>query len=449
MCAQQLEPGITLIVGIGVTGVSCARYLQQQGATLRVVDSRAQPPLLAELRQQLPEDDVRTGEFKDEYLEGVERILLSPGVPLAHPFIRLAAQRGIEIIGDIELFARNVNKPVIAITGSNGKSTVTTLLGEMLDAAGMQTAVGGNLGTPALDLLLDSEPDVFVLELSSFQLETTESLKTTAAVVLNISEDHMDRYDNLSAYAASKLRIYSQSGCCVVNKDDSLVASTPLPAVARRICFTGSEPGPDEFGLVIEADRTWLCYGRTRLLAADELKLIGRHNLLNALAALALAEGCGVELEKTLPALKNFAGLPHRCQWVAEHNRIRWINDSKATNVGAAEAAIASMPGNIVLIAGGDGKGADFSSLRAAIADRVRAVILLGKDAARIEQALQGVTACHRVTDMQAAVRQAGELAQPGDTVLLAPACASLDMYKNYMARGDDFARCVLAQVDE
>jgi UDP-N-acetylmuramoylalanine--D-glutamate ligase len=444
MCAQQLESQITLIVGMGVTGISCARYLRVQGVSLRMVDSREQPPMWADVQQQFADCDLHTGNFKPEQLMNVNRVLLSPGISLSHPFIQLAIQRGIEVIGDIELFAQHVNKPVIAITGSNGKSTVTTLLGEMLECAGLKVAVGGNLGTPALDLLLEKNPDVFVLELSSFQLDTTASLKPVASVVLNVSEDHMDRYADLAAYAGSKSGIYRQSSFCVMNKDDLCVSSMPTANKAKRMYFTKNEPAENEFGLSKGRDNVWLCYGNTKIVAANELKLIGEHNLLNALAALALASGFGIELEKTLPALKCFTGLPHRCQWVAEHNGVRWINDSKATNVGAAQAAIESIPGTIILIAGGDGKGADFGALRLSVENKVRAAVLLGKDAGRMQDTLHDITKCHRVNDLPAAVKRAGELAQTGDTVLLAPACASLDMFKNYIERGEIFARCVL-----
>lgn len=448
MCAQQLAPEITLILGMGVTGISCARYLQAQGVSLRIADSREQPPKWADVQQQFADCDLHTGEFKPEQLMNVNRVLLSPGISLAHSFVQLAMQRGIEVIGDIELFAQHVTKPVIAITGSNGKSTVTTLLGEMLESAGLNVAVGGNLGTPALDLLTDKDPDMFVLELSSFQLDTTKSLRPVASVVLNVSEDHMDRYPDLAAYTESKSSIYRQSSCCVMNKDDTLVSAMPVADHAAKIYFTKSQPYRDEFGLCTESGAVWLCHGDTKLIAASELKLIGEHNLLNALAALALAKGTGVELKNTLPALRRFTGLPHRCQWVAERNDVRWVNDSKATNVGAAEAAIRSVPGTIVLIAGGDGKGADFDALRAAVAGKVRAVVLLGKDAERMQRSLDDITECHRVDDLQTAVRQAGNLAHTGDTVLLAPACASLDMFKNYIERGEIFTRCVLELVN-
>lgn len=447
MCAQQVESNVTLILGMGVTGISCARFLSQKGELLRIADSREKPPMLTEVQQQFAGNDLHTGAFRPELLDNVNRIMLSPGLSLAHPFVQLALHREIEVIGDIELFARYVTKPVIAITGSNGKSTVTTLLGRMLRHTGLEAAVGGNLGTAALDLLPQAA-DVYVLELSSFQLETTSSLKPAVAAVLNVSEDHMDRYHDLTAYAASKARVFNNAACCVINRDDALVSSMSPAKRASLIGFTRHEPVENEFGLMTDNKREWLCYGESHLIAVDQLKLIGAHNLMNALAALALAKGFGVALEHTLPALRDFTGLEHRCQWVTEHNGIRWINDSKATNTGAAKAAIESMPGKVVMIGGGDGKGADFGVLRSSVKDKVRAAVLLGRDAQRMVQALRDVTSCYLVNDMQDAVLKASELAKPGDTVLLAPACASLDMFANYMERGEVFTRCVLERVN-
>jgi UDP-N-acetylmuramoylalanine--D-glutamate ligase len=316
-------------------------------------------------------------------------------------------------------------------------------VGELLKYAGKTAGVGGNLGTPALDLLQDPPPDFYVLELSSFQLESTESLAPQAAAILNISPDHMDRYPHIEAYAASKARIYRQARHVIVNRDDPAVAAIAANYPGHRTAFTVHVPDRDEFGLVGKDGEIFLAYGERLLAATGELRLEGGHNWTNALAALALVQAAGVSPDRVLPALRSFAGLPHRCQWVAEHNGVRWISDSKATNIGAAAAAIGSMPGSIVLIAGGDGKGADFSELRKTVHGKVKAAVLLGKDAPLLEGALSNATVCVRVADMQAAVEQAVGLAEPGDTVLLAPACASLDMYTNYMARGDDFSRRV------
>ncbi len=443
MCARQIESAVTLIVGMGITGLSCARHLKRRGERFRVVDSRRQPPGWPEIQNEFIDSEFITGEFSPDLLSGVDRVLLSPGVSLSHPFIQLAKQQNIEVIGDIELFAREVNKPVIAITGSNGKSTVTTLLGSMLQTAGIKAVVGGNLGTPALELLQEKEADVYVLELSSFQLETTSSLRLEVSVVLNISEDHMDRYVDLADYIDSKAGIYKGSSYCVVNCDDRHVLSMKRASNANEIGFTQNKPAANQFGLINEEDQYWLCYGQNKLINANELKIIGKHNLLNALAALALAKGFGIEPVATLPALRSFSGLPHRCQWVAERNNVRWINDSKATNVGAAQAAIESFAGRIILIAGGDGKGADFKALGNIARNKLRAAVLFGKDAPGLQRVLSDICDCHVVEDLRSTVSRSASLAQEGDTVLLAPACASFDMFKNYMERGEEFVRCV------
>lgn len=443
---KQLKQPEVLVVGMGITGLSCARFLARRDVSLRLIDDRHAPPLLDTFRKEFADIDIHLGRFDEAALHDITTLLLSPGVSRQHPFVQLALQRNIEVIGDIELFARHVNAPVIAITGSNGKSTVTTLVGELLKHAGKNVRVGGNLGTAALDLLQNSMtnshgPDFYVLELSSFQLESTESLAPRAAVILNVSADHMDRYADIEAYAASKARIYRRAEHVIVNKDDAVVAAIAKSSPGRRTAFTIHTPGEDEFGLIEKGDNVFLALGDQLLIAAGELRLEGRHNWANALAALALVQSAGISVNQVLPALRDFAGLPHRCQWVAEYDNVRWINDSKATNIGAASAAIGSMPGSIVLIAGGDGKGADFSELRDTVKGKVKAAVLLGRDAALLEAALRDVTTCVRAENMQAAVEQAAGLATPGDTVLLAPACASLDMYTNYMARGDDFSR--------
>lgn len=444
MCAEQVQADTVLIAGMGASGLSCARFLQRRGAGFRVVDSRERPPLHGDFRREFPGRSLQTGGFNADALHGIKQMMLSPGIARSHPFVQQALERGIEVIGDIELFARHANAPVIAITGSNGKSTVTSLTGELLAGAGIDAAVGGNLGVPALDLLREPAPDVYVLELSSFQLESTDSLAPAVSVVLNVSDDHMDRYTGAADYARTKARIYRGARCCLINRDDELVrAMTPADAPARLSFGAGVPAGPGEFGLRAEKDRTWLCEGDRRLLAADELKLVGGHNLLNALAALALVRAFGAEPAAVLDALRGFGGLAHRCQWVAEAGGVRWIDDSKATNVGAAKAAIESMPGPVILIAGGEGKGADFSVLRGTVSAKVRAALLLGRDAALLEAALASATDCRRVADMPAAVAEAAGLARPGDTVLLAPACASLDMFENYAERGEVFSRCV------
>jgi UDP-N-acetylmuramoylalanine--D-glutamate ligase len=439
---QKIERAGALIAGMGITGLACARFLRRQNLAFRVIDSRDEPPQLRVFREEFPDAEISAGGFDNRALEGIHTLVLSPGIDLRHPFVELARQKGIRITGDIEIFADYANAPVIAITGSNGKSTVTTLAGYLLERAGYKVRTGGNLGTAALDLITEPAPDFYVLELSSFQLDLTQSLRPRAAVVLNVSDDHMDRYPDIDAYTASKARIFRQADWCIINRDDTRVCAMP---VGKKVLSFGAAPpaGEDEYGL-IEADREiWLARGGHRLLPAGRLGIQGRHNWMNALATLALLQAAGVAPETVLEYLPEFAGLPHRCRLVANHQGIRWINDSKATNVGAAAAALESFDPPIILIAGGDGKGADFSALRQSVANRVKAVLLFGRDAALIERALKDVTRCIRLNNMDEAVTEAAALARSGDTVLLAPACASLDMYPGYAARGDDFAHCV------
>jgi UDP-N-acetylmuramoylalanine--D-glutamate ligase len=439
---RQIEKASALIVGMGVTGISCARFLHRRNIPFRVIDSRDEPPQLGVFKQEFADSEIIAGGFDNRALQGIRTLVLSPGIDLRHPFVELARQKGIRIVGDIEIFAGYANAPVIGITGSNGKSTVTTLVGYLLEQAGYKTRTGGNLGTAALDLITEPAPDFYVLELSSFQLDLTHSLRPQAAVVLNVSDDHMDRYSDIDAYTESKAQIYRQAGCCIVNKDDERVRHMP---VGGNILFFGAAPPSSggEFGLINEAGETWLACGRRGLLPVNRMSIQGRHNWLNALAALALLQAVGIEPETVIEYLPAFTGLPHRCRLVAEHKGIRWINDSKATNVGAAAAALQSFDTPIILIAGGDGKGADFSVLRESVTNRVQAILLFGRDAALIEQALGDIVRCVRLNNMEEAVNEAARIAQPGDTVLLAPACASLDMYSGYAARGDDFARCV------
>jgi len=431
----------TLIVGLGATGLSVARHLRAQGQGFCVADSRAQAPGCAELKRLAPAVSVNTGPFDAALFATMKRLVVSPGVSVMEPAIQAARAAGAEVLGDIELFAREVRAPVLAITGSNGKSTVTALVGEMARAAGIKVAVGGNFGTPALDLL--GEPDValYVLELSSFQLETTESLAPVAATVLNISADHLDRYTSLQDYAGAKARILSRAGTAVVNRDDDRVAAMTGGRV--RVSFGLDAPAEGDWGLVLRDGEPWLARGEIPWLAESRLRIAGRHNTANALAALALGEAAGLPAEAMVEALLHFAGLPHRCQWVARLHGVSWYNDSKGTNLGATLAALSGFPGQVVLIAGGQGKGQDFTPLRGAVRDKARAVILLGEDAPRIAQVLEGVVPLVQVANMQDAVTEAARLAESGDSVLLSPACASLDMFDNYMHRGEVFMAAV------
>ena len=438
-----------IVVGLGKSGMSLVRYLARQGVRFAVVDTRANPPELSTLREQFPQVEVRCGELDAEFLGRASELLISPGLAVATPALQEAAQRGAKLSGDIDLFARAAKAPIIAITGSNAKSTVTTLVGEMAAVAGRNVAVGGNLGTPALDLLAD-DVELYVIELSSFQLETTELLNAEVATCLNVSEDHMDRYADLPAYHLAKHRVFRGARQVVVNRDDPL----SRPMIADQVpCWSFGLGKPDfkRFGLLEENGEKCLAYQFEALLPVRELKVRGAHNYSNALAALALGQAVGLPMAAMLDTLKGFTGLPHRCQWVGERAGVSYYDDSKATNVGAALAAIEGLgediAGKLVLIAGGDGKGADFSSLRKPVAAQCRTVVLLGRDADKLAAVLDGAVDIVRVDSLQAAVEQAASIAQPGDAVLLSPACASLDMFKNFEERGRLFAQAVEALV--
>lgn len=441
----SLSAGTFVIVGLGQTGLSCARYLAGHGARIAVADTRTEPPQLEALRRLLPEVPVHLGGLPRSALEATTCIVLSPGVSRHEPAIQRAAAAGVSVIGDIELFAQAVTAPVVAVTGSNGKSSVTTLVGDMARRDGRAVGVGGNLGPPALDLLAGPGCELFVLELSSFQLETTFSLRPAAAVVLNVSPDHMDRYPDLDAYIAAKRRVFAGGGIMVLNLDDPQVAAMREPG-RRVIGFTLGAPGPEDFGVCLHEDAPWLARGDETLLPLAALATGSTHGVANALAAMALGSAVGFSPGAMTAALREFTDLPHRCQLVATRDGVRWYDDSKATNVGAAVAALRGLPGTgaIVLIAGGDGKGADFTPLREAMAERVRAAVLLGRDAERIAAVLADGVPVVRVTDMEEAVAAARRLARAGDNVLLSPACASLDMYRNYEERGQRFVEAVL-----
>jgi UDP-N-acetylmuramoylalanine--D-glutamate ligase len=434
-----------IVVGLGKSGLSLVRFLARQGLPFAVVDSRVNPPELATLREQFPQVDVRCGELDVEFLCRASELLVSPGMALATPALQQAAARGVKMSGDIELFARYAKAPIIAITGSNAKSTVTTLVGEMAMAAGKRVAVGGNLGTPALELLAD-DVELYVLELSSFQLETTAQLNAAVATVLNVSEDHMDRYSGLPAYHQAKHRIFRGAKHVVINRQDAL--SRPLlNQGVTSSSFGLNKPDFKTFGILAEDGEKYLAYQFDKLLNVRELKVRGAHNQANALAALALGQAAGLPMAPMLATLREFTGLEHRCQWLRELRGVNYYDDSKATNVGAALAAIeglgADIDGKLLLVAGGDGKGADFSALRAPVAAHCRAVMLLGRDAELLAAALGDSVPLLRVQSLEEAVLRAAELAQSGDAVLLSPACASLDMFKNYEQRGQLFAAAV------
>ncbi len=440
--ATLVQPHRVLIVGLGTTGLSCARFLSAHGVEIAVTDTRSHPPALEALRETLPDVAVFLDGLDEQALRSADEVVLSPGVARRTPQIAAALARGTPVVGDVEVFARYVRAPVVAVTGSNGKSTVTTLIAGMARAAGRDVRAGGNLGTPALDLLGDGEPDLYVLELSSFQLECTESLAPEVAVVLNLSADHMDRYRDLAEYAAAKARILRRAKVQVVNADDPVVAAMADPA-RRVIRFTSAVPRADEFGLREYAGEDWLAHGAEPLVRVAALRLPGRHNRANALAALAVGTALGLAPEAMGEALGRFAGLAHRTQWVGERDGVLWYNDSKGTNVGATTAALEGFDAPVVLIAGGDGKGADFSALRAPVAARARAVVLFGRDAPLIARALEGTVPLHTAGDLDEVVHTAGTLARPGDVVLFSPACASFDRFRNYEERGARFMEAV------
>ncbi|EKN3825803.1 UDP-N-acetylmuramoyl-L-alanine--D-glutamate ligase [Yersinia enterocolitica] len=429
-----------VIIGLGLTGLSCVDFFIARGVTPRVMDTRINPPGL----DKLPENVERhVGDLNQQWLLDADLIVASPGIALAHPALSEAAEAGVEIVGDIELFCRENQAPVVAITGSNGKSTVTTLVGEMAKAAGWQVGVGGNIGVPALNLLKQltlqkHENQLVVLELSSFQLETTSSLRASAATILNVTEDHTDRYPfGLQQYRAAKLRVYENAKVCVVNADDAL--TMPVRGADNRCISFGVDVG--DYHLNKQQGEIWLRVRGEKVLNTREMKLTGRHNYTNALAALALADAVGIPRSSSLKALTTFTGLPHRFQLVFEHNGVRWINDSKATNVGSTEAALDGLPvdGTLHLLLGGDGKSADFSGLtRFLQGDHIK-IYCFGRDGEQLAELRPEVSQLTETME-QAMVLLAKSLA-PGDMVLLSPACASLDQFRSFEQRGDEFAR--------
>lgn len=441
-----------LVLGLGESGLAMAQWLTRLGARVRVADSRSEPPHAVELKRSAPGTELLTGSFNEELLEGIELLGLSPGLSLDEPVVAAAARRGIPVVGEIELFAGALREHglreacrVIAITGTNGKTTTTAMAGAMCRAAGKVTAVAGNIGPAALSALmacLDAGklPEIWVLELSSFQLETTVSLEPDAAAVLNVTDDHLDRYAGMDDYAAAKARIFAGSGVQVLNRQDVRVMEMAR-AGRRRLTFGLDAPvDAEDFGLA----EGWLVQGGERLMRSDELALSGLHNVANALAALALCRAIGLPLAPQLPALREFKGLPHRVERIAEFDGVAWYDDSKGTNVGATVAALEGLGRKVVLIAGGDGKGQDFSPLAPALAAHGRALVLIGRDAMNIEAAVAdcGIPITH-AQDMDQAVRKAAVAARAGDAVLLSPACASFDMFRDYAHRAEVFAKAV------
>lgn len=428
-----------LIIGLGSTGFSVAKFLRELEINFAIVDSRDKPPMIDRLAEDMPDVPVFTGGFDQAALDVATHLVVSPGVSLHEKSIHKATTAGVRIISDIDLFVSATDKPVLAITGSNGKSTVTTMMGAMAKRANLNAAIGGNLGTPALDLL-EQEADLYVLELSSFQLERTNWLNAKAATVLNVSADHLDRHVDMAAYAAEKKRIFQGDGVLVLNADDPVVMAM---RDSNRECLNFSVNARADFWFDQASGN--LMQGERVLMARNDLPLEGKHNVANALAALAMGAAIGLDVSAMCDALKVFRGLDHRMQKVAEIAGVSWINDSKATNIGACIAALQGYDDKVVLIMGGDAKGADMTELTPVVKEKAKAVVLMGKDAALIEQALAGCVPTHFAENMKTAVRIAAGLAEAGDSVLLSPACASLDQYKNYIERGDKFAAAVRA----
>ncbi|CAG0940726.1 UDP-N-acetylmuramoylalanine--D-glutamate ligase [Gammaproteobacteria bacterium] len=443
-----VEPGAAtsrevLVLGMGITGASCARHLAARGLTAWFADTRSGPPGLAAIRAAMPEAGLLAGAVPATVPEGVGRLVVSPGVDLDLPVLLDARRRGLPVLSDLDLFAADCRAPMLGITGSNGKSTVTTMVGALLTAGGWPVAVGANLGTPALDLL-GAGVQAYVLELSSFQLERSAPLALAAAVVLNVAPDHLDKHGDMAAYAAAKARIYSRCAVAVLNRDEPALAAM-VPAGTRVIGFGLGRPQGEDFGLITSQGSEWLAQGERLLLPVADLGTTGRHNVANALAALAMVAAAGGPPD-TAAVLRGFHGLPHRMQLVARAQGITWIDDSKATNVAAAVTAIRGTSGPLVLIAGGDAKGQAFDELAAALRGRQAAVILIGQDRGRMQRELQGSAAVELADTLPGAVDRARELAPAGATVLLAPACSSLDMFRNYEHRGQVFAAAVRGQ---
>jgi len=451
---QKIE---SVIVGLGTTGLSVARYLASQQRDFVVVDSREKPPGADELRRDYSDIAYHFGDFDSPWLKQAKQLVVNPGIAVKTAEIQQAKQAGVQIVGDIELFCRQVGSakqtPVVAITGSNGKTTVTSLLELMAKKSGVNAAMGGNIGTAALDLLSKKDTELFILELSSYQLETTPSLQTLAAVILNVSEDHLDRYDNdIDEYAQAKSVIYNNCKTIICNREDvySLRFATQAASDYQGenktiISFGLDEPEKGHYGVRTKDGVKWLAKGRELLMPCNDVKLPGQHNIANSLAALALGEVAGLKLNAMLDAIREYQGIAHRTQWITELEGVNWYNDSKGTNVGATLAALSGLPGKTVLIAGGQGKGADFTPLGKAINEKARAVILMGEDAQKIAAVIDQSISVDFVKTMNEAVSKAYQLAngEKQDNVLLSPACASFDMFKNYIARGESFINAV------
>ena len=440
-----------LVLGSGASGLSAARFLARNNASVSIADTRMNPPNLDTIYKELPQVSVQLGAFKNALLDNIDQVVISPGLSLNQPLLDEARRRKIPVIGDIEIFCQHAHAPIIAVTGSNAKSTVVTLLAQMISDAGFRVGLGGNIGTPALELLgaKHDESDFYVLELSSFQLETTFSLKAKVASILNISSDHMDRYEGLDEYTQTKQRIYNNCESALYSRDDQ--RTVPLDLQNQALLTFGlsapekrTDAPQHEYGISTEKGRTYLARGSCSIMATDELKVMGAHNHVNCLAALAIGTHLGLDEQSMLKTLRNFSGLKHRCEWVATMGGVSWINDSKGTNVGSTLAAIKGfgeqLEGKIILLLGGLSKGGDFTPLISAINSHVKLIFVFGKDAKKITKDLNGsVCRVQQCKSLNEAVIQAQQSALAGDLVLFSPACASFDMFDNFEKRGEAF----------
>jgi len=436
-----------LILGAGLTGMSCARFLRSHDLNFSLNDSRPDIIDTEHFAKDFPDTQISLGAWDKALIADAEAIIASPGVDLNQPDIQEAISENCDLLGDIELYCRLKDTSILAVTGSNGKSTLVSLLAFLGQALGIDAQLGGNIGAPVLDSI-EQEPEVLVLELSSFQLETLSSMKAVAASILNISDDHLDRHRTMANYQAIKQNIYQDCRLAVVNRDDALTLVDEKYAPESVVSIGTDKPEQGHFGIAQFEGEQCLMFGEQALIKLIELPLSGLHNALNCMAALAMGQSAGWPLLAMVEKLKGFTGLPHRCQAIETRDGVRWINDSKATNVGATLAAIEglantlSSSNKLILIAGGDGKGADFSPLSAAINEHVDWLITLGKDGREIAK-LKADSIFTRTMDE--AVACARTKAEKGDLVLLSPACASLDMFKNFAARGEAFVNAVQA----
>ena len=447
--STQKNLGRVVIVGLGVTGLSCVRYLDSLGVSVTVMDSRGEPPYLDTLTRSYPHVALHTGKFDTAVAKDADLLVMSPGVALTEPVVLEAINAGVEVVGDVELFARDCTAPVIAVTGSNGKSTVTTMIGRLAEASNRNVLVGGNIGRPALELLAEPKPDCYVLELSSFQLETTSNLNPHCAVILNITEDHMDRYQSVKDYARAKARISRGAAVVITRRQDAIHETLALESHTQHITFGLDMPSSrKDYGLATDEDGSWLVRGSDYLLRVAELEMSGTHNVANALAALAAIEALfGATSTLELEALRQFQGLPHRCEVIDDQGEIIWVNDSKGTNPAATVAALEGVNRPVVLIAGGQSKGADLSILADAVRCYARQVVLFGEDRNEVAAAIGRCVPVTIADDLAHAVSLAASWAQPGDAVVLSPACASFDMFEDYQHRGEVFRQLVKEQL--